>query len=82
MAKTFLEGCQKFNRCPEEQLEGKIPGKKIFLAPERLLFFTLSEKFSSVNPNLQWILEKPLSKEKGLQYYFLWVFERNLFHIN
>ena len=30
MARNFLEGCQKFNRCPEEQLEGKIPGIKFF----------------------------------------------------
>ena len=28
MARNFLEGCQKFNRCPEEQFEGKIPGIK------------------------------------------------------
>ena len=30
MARNFLEGCQKFNRCPEEQIEGKIPGINFF----------------------------------------------------
>ena len=53
VVKIFLQGCQKWKKCPEEQIkENPFPKRKnstnFFKDSEPTLYFTLSEKIARV----------------------------------